>query len=149
MSVILVSVFLEQESAEKCQYICTGQRTLSQYSSPMKTTPLTKEERAYVAAHKEDAEKALSGLIRDVKLARSHLAAHLAAFNSIAEFLQEALAEPDAEKMRAIVKGTISVAENYSIPMHAVFKECLKASMFDPADKAPAKRSRKPPVANG
>lgn len=112
----------------------------------MKTTPLTKEELAYIETHKGHAEEALRGLIQDVKLARSHLASHLVAFNSIAEFLEKALAETDPEKMRAIVQGTITVAENYSIPMHAVLKESLKASMFDPADTAPKKRSRKIPA---
>lgn len=127
-------VLLQRHFAQKRQAICTGQTSNHPYSSPMKTTPLTKEERAYVAANKDDAEKALRGLLQDVKLARSHLASHLAAFDSIAAFLRDALSETDPEKMRAIVQGTITVAENYSIPMHAVFKESSKASTFDAAE---------------
>ena len=93
---------------------------------------LSKNERAYIDAHKHDAEDALRLLITDINTAKREVASYAMAFSGIAEFITEALATDDPIEKKRKLEGVIQVCHNFSVPINSVYEGLRSIGNFDP-----------------
>ena len=116
----------------------------------MSNPTFSKNERAYIEAHKRDAEAALRALITDIHTARREIASYAMAFSSMAQFLEEVLAIEDRGKQRLTLQGVIQVCHNFSVPINNVYAGLRSIGNFDhetpvvkKAKKRPARQASK------
>ena len=111
----------------------------------MSNRTFSKNERAYIEAHKHDAEAALRALITDINTARREVASYAMAFSGIAEFITEALSVDDPIEKKRKLEGVIQVCHNFSVPINNVYEGLRSIGNFDP--EAPSiKKAKKRPV---
>lgn len=110
----------------------------------MSNRTFSKNERAYIEAHKHDAEAALRALITDINTARREVASYAMAFSSMAQFLEEVLAIEDRGAQRQTLQGVIQVCHNFSVPINNVYAGLRSIGNFDPEEPIVKKAKKRP-----